>query len=64
MNTKKVVSIRLAPEVLVQLDKAVDNRSKYIEWLIRQDLKMGFKPIKKEVKNEKLNTGSTVSCRL
>ena len=49
MSTKKAISIRLAPEVLVQLDKTVDNRSKYIEWLIRQDLKMGFKPIKREV---------------
>ena len=49
-QTKKAISIRLAPEVLSQLDKMVDNRSKYIEWLIRQDLKMGFKPTKKEVK--------------
>lgn len=49
MSTKKAISIRLAPEVLAQLDKTVDNRSKYIEWLIRQDLKLGFKPIKKEL---------------
>lgn len=47
---KKAISIRLSPEVLAQLDKTVDNRSKYIEWLIRQDLKIGFKPIKKDAR--------------
>jgi metal-responsive CopG/Arc/MetJ family transcriptional regulator len=47
---KKPISITLSPEVLAALDKAAGNRSEYIEWLIRQDLKLGFKPIKKEVK--------------
>ncbi len=46
---KTRITITLSTEVLAQLDKTVDNRSKYIEWLIRQDLKLGFKPVKKEV---------------
>jgi predicted transcriptional regulator len=47
---KKPISITLSPEVLAALDKAAGNRSRYIEWLIRQDLKLGFKPAKKESK--------------
>lgn len=46
---KKPISITLSPEVLAALDKTIGNRSKYIEWLIRQDLKMGFKPAKRGV---------------
>ena len=47
---KKPISITLSAEVLAALDKTISNRSKYIEWLIRQDLKLGFKPAKKEAK--------------
>ena len=47
---KKPISITLSDEVLVAMDKSIGNRSKYIEWLIRQDLKLGFKPVKKGAK--------------
>jgi len=37
--TKSKLSIRLNPEILEWLNENYENKSKYIEWLIYQDLK-------------------------
>jgi len=37
--TKSKLSIRLEPELLEWLNENYENKSKYIEWLIYQDLK-------------------------
>lgn len=47
---KTRITITLSNDVFLKLDKLITNRSQYIEWLIRQDLKIEFKPMKNEVK--------------
>jgi hypothetical protein len=37
--TKSKLSIRLNPDILEWLSENYENKSKYIEWLIYQDLK-------------------------
>jgi hypothetical protein len=46
--TKSKLSIRLNPEILEWLNENYENKSKYIEWLIYQDLK-GKDLLKKEL---------------
>lgn len=45
---KQPITISLSQDVIKAMDKSHGNRSAYIEWLIREDLKLGYKPVKKE----------------
>ncbi len=44
---KKPISVALSPDVIKAMDQAHGNRSAYIEWLIREDLELGYKPANK-----------------
>ena len=45
---KQPVTVSLSQDVIKAMDKAVTNRSAYIEWLIREELKLGYKPANNE----------------
>lgn len=53
---KKPITISLSKDVIKAMDNAHDNRSAYVEWLIREDLGLGYKPASKK---ESCHAGKT-----
>ena len=44
-KTKKIISISLDPKLTKIINDKFNNKSKYIEWLIYQDLKLKEKDV-------------------
>jgi len=47
MKTKKITTIGLNKKLYEILDQNIKNKSKYIEWLIYNDLLKNYKDVKK-----------------